>query len=127
MRVLERVTFPADVAAALSASLTAVYGVISLHLHPCTGFSDFWGAVGADWVQLLASCADIMNGICIWLSGVEAASSSSSKRDNGGQGSSSSSDGGNSGGSRWGTVHERWRAALQEFGVLNAAARVRGN
>lgn len=128
-RAFERCPSPVDVAAALSASLAAVYGVLSLHLHPSTRMGGFCeGVMGSDWVTLLAACAVVLNGLSIWLRQADAASSGSGSGSSGNSSASQQFGAGDSSsdGQGWSEVHERWRAALQEYGVMNAAARVRG-
>lgn len=117
---------PADVAAALSASLTALYGFMSLHLHRVPGYSrlpSLAHAMDAGWAQLLSACSTMLQGLGTWvLAGADGVSGTDLSS---GQGSSShSSNCGGQDSSSWGPLHDRWRAALQEYAVLNCAARV---
>lgn len=136
-RVFSRSVSPVDVAAALSASLTSLYGVISLHLHRLPGYQGLPHMMDAGWVRLLSACADILNGLGVWLmdgqgstgGGVGSGDAGGRSSSSGSSGSSSSSGGcgdGSSGSSSssLGQVRERWRAALQEYAVINSAARV---
>lgn len=138
-RVLSRMASPADLAAALAASFTALYGILSPRLHKMPGFEGPMCGMKVEWVRLFADSADIVSGLSAWLLGAAGSggcgwdgsmATGGGSSSSGGSGSSSggsSSRSGGSGSSPWGAEHERWRAALQEFGVLNAVCRVRAH
>lgn len=119
-QVLAAVPSPADVAAALTATLRALHTYLDVPLKGTLPGVQSVHHTMAGKAPQLAACGTITQALATWLSGsVQGTGCSSSGSSNG------SSGAGSTGGGTWSKAHETWRCALQEFGTCSALWQVR--